>query len=77
MMKSTIRFMATAFMRIALPLAAGVAAIWLAGELRVFGLLMLSTAIVAGLVLYFDWRGKWLRQILVELDGHQDLDKAA
>ena len=42
-------------------MTAGITAVWLAEEVRVFGLVMLPTAIVAGLlVVYFDWRAQLL-----------------
>jgi len=45
-------------------MAAGIAAVWLTEEVRVFGLVILPTAIVAGLlVVYFDWRAKLLNRI--------------
>ena len=45
----------------------GVTAVWLTGEVRVFGLVGLPAAIVAGLlVVYFDWREKLLRRMLTE-----------
>ena len=38
-------------------LTAGATAVWLTSEIRVFGLVLLPTAVVAGLlVVYFDWR---------------------
>jgi hypothetical protein len=47
-------------------------------EVRVFGLVILPTAIVASLlVLYFDWRATLQRRILAERSGRHDLDKAA
>ena len=49
--------------------AAGAAAVWLTSELRVFGLVLLPTGIVASLlILYFDWRARMRRQILAERD---------
>ena len=48
----------------------GATAVWLAGELTVFGLVALATAIVASLlVVYFNWREKLLRRMLDELKG--------
>jgi hypothetical protein len=45
-------------------LTAAATAVWLTSEVRVFGLVMLPTAIVAGLlVVYFDWRGKLRHRI--------------
>ena len=63
---------ALAFATIWVVLAAGAAAIWLTGEVRVFGLVALSTAIVAALlVVYFDWREKLRRRALAEPTNDQ------
>ena len=59
-------------------LAAGVAAVWLTEEVRVFGLVMAPTAIVASLtVLYFEWRARWRHRVRTEHDTPADFDKAA
>jgi hypothetical protein len=53
-------------------LTAGVTAVWLTGEVKVFGLVALSSAIVASLlVVYFDWRGKQLRRVWDEPKDHR------
>lgn len=53
-------------------LATGATAVWLTGEVRVFALAALPTAIVASLlVVYFDWREKLLRRMLVETKDHR------
>ena len=58
--------------------AANVTAVWLTEEVRVLGLLLLPTAIVASLlVVYFDWRMRLMRGVPAEHDAHKDLDKAA
>ena len=78
MKRSTVLAIALAFVSIWVVLAAGVTAVWLTEEVRVVGLVILPTAIVASLlVLYFDWRAKLQRRILAERDGRHDLDKAA
>lgn len=65
--RSTILAMALAFVAMWVVLAVGVTAVWLTGEVRVFGLVGLPAAIVAGLlVVYFDWREKLLRRMLTE-----------
>jgi hypothetical protein len=52
------------FVSIWVVMAAGITAVWLTEEVRVFGLVMLPTAIVAGLlVVYFDWRANLLSRI--------------
>ena len=69
---------ALAFVSIWVVMAAGITAVWPTQEVRVVGLVMLPTAVVAALlVLYFDWRAKLPRQILAKRDERRDLDKAA
>ena len=64
--------LALAFFAIWVVLAVGITAVWLTSEVRVFGLVILPTAIVAGLlVVYFDWRAKLRRQVLAERDTHR------
>jgi hypothetical protein len=46
--------------------------VWLTGDLRMFGLVGLATAIIgAGLVGYFNWRAKCQRRILGEADSER------
>ena len=53
-------------------LAVGITAVWWTSEVRVFGLVMLPTAIAAGLlVVYFDWRAKLRRRVLAERDTYR------
>ena len=60
-----------AFVSIFVVLTAGATAVWLTSEVRVFGLVMLPTTIVAGLlVVYFDWRAKLRNRILADRDDH-------
>ena len=69
--KETIVALALAFFSICVVLAVGITAVWLT-EVRVFALVMLPTAIVAGLlVLYFDWRATLRRQVLAERDTYR------
>jgi len=69
--KETIVALALAFFSIWVVLA-GITAVWLTSEVRVFGLVMVPTAIVAGLlVVYFDWRAKLRRRVLAERDTHR------
>ena len=52
------------FVGISLVIPAGIKAVWLTEQVRAFGLVMLPTAIVAGLlVVYFEWRAKVLNRI--------------
>lgn len=61
--KATIVALALFFVSICVVLAAGITAVWLTEEVRVFGLVILPTGIVGSLlVVYFDWRAKvWRR----------------
>lgn len=70
--KETIVALALAFFSIWVVVALGITAVWLTSEVRVFGLVMLPTAMVAGLlVVYFDWRAKLRRQVLAERDTYR------
>ncbi len=65
--KATVLAVVLAFVGIWVVLAVGATAVWLTGEVRVFGLVALPTVIVASLlVLYFDWREKLLRRMLTD-----------
>jgi hypothetical protein len=73
--KSEIVAIVLAFISLFVVMIAGSIAVWLTSEVRVFGLVVLPTAIVAGLlVVYFDWRAKLRNRILADRD---DLKKAA
>ena len=64
--------MVLAFISIFVVLTTGAIAVWLTSEVRVFGLVALPTAIVAGLlVVYFDWREKLRNRILADRDDHK------
>ena len=70
--KETIVALALLFFSIWVVLAVGITAVWLTAEVRVFGLMILPTAIVAGLlVVYFDWRAKLRRRVLAERDTYR------
>ena len=70
--KATIVALALFFVSIWVVLAAGITAVWLTGDVSVFGLVMLPTGIVAGLlVVYFDWRAKLRPQAGAERDRHR------
>ena len=70
--KETIVALALLFFSIWVVLAVGIMAVWLTAEVRVFGLVILPTAIVAGLlVVYFEWRAKLRRQVLGERDTYR------
>jgi hypothetical protein len=61
-----------AFISLFVVMIAGSIAVWLTSEVRVFGLVALPTAIVAGLlVVYFDWRAKLHKRILADRDDHK------
>ena len=69
---ATILALVLAFVALWVVLAAGSAAVWLTGDVRVFGLVGLPTAIVAALlVAYFDWRENLRRRMLGEAKNYQ------
>ena len=62
--KATVVALVLLFVSIWVVLAAGITAVWLTEEVRVLGLVILPTGIVAALlVVYFDWRAKLRRQM--------------
>ena len=70
--KSEIVAIVLAFISLFVVMIAGSTAVWLTSEVRVFGLVVLPTAIVAGLlVVYFDWRAKLRDRILADRDDHK------
>ena len=70
--KETIVALALVFFSLWIVLAVGITAAWLTAEVRVLGLVMLPTAIVAGLLaVYFDWRAKLRRRVLGERDTYR------
>ena len=69
--KGTIVASALFFVSIWVVLVAGITAVWLTEEVRVFGLVILPTGIVGSLlVVYFDWRAK-LRRRMSEGDRYR------
>ena len=67
MKRRAILALALAFVGVYVVLAGRLTALWLTEEVRVVGLMMLPSAIVASLlVLYFDWRGRLMRRIRAE-----------
>jgi nucleoside permease NupC len=71
--RSEIVAMVLAFISIVVVLTAGTTAVWLTSEVRVFGLVMLPTAFVAGLlVVYFDWRAKLRNGILADREDQRE-----
>jgi len=71
--KTTVVAVALALVSAWVVMMAGVTAVWLTDEVRVFGLVMLPTVIVAGLlVVYFDWRAKLLNRIRDEAKQFRD-----
>ena len=70
--KSEIVAIVLAFVSIFVVLTAGATAVWLTSALRVVGLVMLPTAIVAGLlVVYFNWRATLRNRILADRDDQR------
>jgi hypothetical protein len=61
--KAAVMAVVLLFVSIWVVLAAGITAVWLTEEVRVLGLVMLPTGIVAALlVVYFDWRAELRRR---------------
>ncbi len=78
MKRSTVLAIALAFVSVWVVMAAGVTAVWLSEEVRMVGLVILPTAIVASLLVpYFDWRATLQRRLLAERDGRHNLYTAA
>jgi len=70
--KATVLALALACCILWIVLAVGITVVWSTAESRVFGLAILPTAIVAGLlVVYFDWRAKLRRRVLGERDTYR------
>ena len=70
--KATILAVALALAALWVILNMRATAVWLVGELKMFGLVALATAIVASLlVVYFTWREELLRRMLDELKGYR------
>lgn len=60
---------AVAFLSLFIAVLAGAAAVWLTSEARVFGLVLLPAASVAGLlVVYFEWRANLRQRFMTERD---------
>lgn len=69
MRKEGILVVAFVFASIWVVAMAGVAAVWMTAEARVFGLVVLPAAVVAALfVLYFEWREDLRRRLLADVD---------
>ena len=70
--KQTSVALALLFFSMWVVLVVGITAVWLNADVRVFGLVILPTAIVAGLlVVYFEWRAKLRRRVLGERDTYR------
>jgi hypothetical protein len=70
--KATVAALALLFVSIWVVLAAAITAVWLTEEVRVLGLVILPTGIVAALlVVYFDWRAKLRRRAVADRAGHR------
>jgi hypothetical protein len=73
--RARILAVALVFISIWVVATAGITAVWLTSEVRVFGLVILPTAIVASLlVVYFDWRTNVRQRMLTQ---REDDRKAA
>jgi len=70
MRKSRILAILLAFVGLSVVMASGLTAVWLTEEIRVLSLMILPSTVVATLlILYFEWRGKLLRQVGAEADS--------
>ena len=70
--KAPIVALALLFVGIWAVLTVGIPAVWLTEEVRMFGLVILPTGMMAGLlVVYFDWRVKLRRRVMAERDGYR------
>jgi hypothetical protein len=70
--KATVVALALVFVSLWVVLAVGIAAVWLTEEVRVFGLVILPTGVVAGLlVVYFGWRDNLRHRALAERGEHR------
>jgi len=70
--KATVVALVLLFVSIWVVLAAGITAVWLTEEVRVLGLVILPTGIVAALlVVYFDWRAKLRHRVVADRAGHR------
>ena len=70
--KETVVALVAAIVSIWVLLAVAITAVWLTSEVRMFGLVILPTAIVGGLlVVYFDWRAKLRHRVLAERDSYR------
>jgi hypothetical protein len=70
MRKARILAVTLAFVGLSVVMASGLTAVWLTDEIRVLSLVILPSTVVATLlVLYFEWRGKLLRQVGAEVDA--------
>lgn len=60
------------FVSMLVVMAAGMTAVWLTEEIRVIGLVIVPSGIVAGLlVVFFEWRARLLDRIRDERDDHK------
>ena len=70
--KMTIVAVVLFFVSMLVVMVAGMTAVWLTEEVRVIGLVIVPTAIVAGLlVVYFEWRARLLDRIRDKRNVHQ------
>ena len=64
MRRASIVAIGVGFVTVWIALASGVAAVWLTGEMRVFGLAVLPAAVVASLlVVFFEWRARLVAEL--------------
>jgi len=71
--RTAIVAVAVFFVSIWVVMAAGITAVWLTEEIRVFGLVILPTVVVAGLlVVYFGWRTQLLSRLRDDRHDHRE-----
>jgi hypothetical protein len=69
--KTEIVAIVLAFISIFVVMTAGFRTVWLTSEVRKLGLVMLPAAIVALLLVSFEWRAKLRNRILADRDDHK------
>ena len=67
------------FISLFLAIAAGLTAVWLTAEVRVFGIVLFPTVAVAAMMtLYYDWRAKLARPVRSEGETpHEEVGSAS
>lgn len=62
------------FVSLLVAIVAGLTAVWLTAEIRVFGIVLFPTvAVAAMMILYYDWRPKLSRRSRSEAEMHEEV----